>query len=273
MTGEEVLALDAYCRERHIELVPNQNSFGHMDRWLTKKPYGDLAECPRGATLPGASCRRSRSTRSDSDRSRCRGAVRRAAAALHEPSSTSAATRRSTSARAGARRVQEARHRARVPRLPAEDPRAVRPHGRRMQFWGDIIMQHPELIGEVPRDATALEWGYEADHPYEADTKAFRKAGVPYYVCPGAGAWISLIGRTDNAMANIRNAATNGRKHGADRRAEHRLGRRRPHAAAAGRVPRDSSTARRCRWSPWGRAQRWTCPARSACTPSTIRPA
>ena len=25
MTGEEILALDAYCRERHIELVPNQN--------------------------------------------------------------------------------------------------------------------------------------------------------------------------------------------------------------------------------------------------------
>ena len=31
MTGDEILALDAFCRERHIELVPNQNSFGHMD--------------------------------------------------------------------------------------------------------------------------------------------------------------------------------------------------------------------------------------------------
>ena len=71
-------------------------------------------------------------------------------------------------------------------------------------FWGDIIMQHPELIAEIPRDVTALEWGYEADRAYETDTRAFRKAGVPYYVCPGTGSWISLIGRTDNAMANIR---------------------------------------------------------------------
>ena len=56
-----------------------------------------------------------------------------------------------------------------------------------MMFWGDIIMQHPELIGEIPRDATALEWGYEHDHPYDADTKAFKKAGLPFYVCPGTG--------------------------------------------------------------------------------------
>ena len=34
MTGEEILRLDAYCRERFIELVPNQNSFGHMHHWL-----------------------------------------------------------------------------------------------------------------------------------------------------------------------------------------------------------------------------------------------
>ena len=51
MTGEEVLALDAYCRARYIDLVPNQNSFGHMQRWLEKKPYNDLAETPRGSTL------------------------------------------------------------------------------------------------------------------------------------------------------------------------------------------------------------------------------
>ena len=44
MTGEEVLALDAYCRERCIELVPNQNSFGHMERWLKHAPYAPLAE-------------------------------------------------------------------------------------------------------------------------------------------------------------------------------------------------------------------------------------
>lgn len=33
-TGDDILALDAYCHERYIELVPNQNSFGHLHRWF-----------------------------------------------------------------------------------------------------------------------------------------------------------------------------------------------------------------------------------------------
>ena len=44
MTAEEILALDAYCRERHIELVPNQNSFGHMERWFEHPEYQHMAE-------------------------------------------------------------------------------------------------------------------------------------------------------------------------------------------------------------------------------------
>ena len=52
MTGEEILALDAYCRERFIELVPNQNSFGHMERWLKLPRYEGLAETPEGFEFP-----------------------------------------------------------------------------------------------------------------------------------------------------------------------------------------------------------------------------
>jgi N-acetyl-beta-hexosaminidase len=44
VTGDEILALDAFCQERHIELVPNQNSLGHMHRWLIHPRYAALAE-------------------------------------------------------------------------------------------------------------------------------------------------------------------------------------------------------------------------------------
>jgi N-acetyl-beta-hexosaminidase len=52
MTGEEILAVDAFCRERFIELVPNQNSFGHMHNWLKHEAYTHLAESPEGADTP-----------------------------------------------------------------------------------------------------------------------------------------------------------------------------------------------------------------------------
>lgn len=46
MTAEEMTALDAYCAERGIDLVPNQNVFGHMERWLQHPQYRERAEGP-----------------------------------------------------------------------------------------------------------------------------------------------------------------------------------------------------------------------------------
>jgi hypothetical protein len=84
-----------------------------------------------------------------------------------------------------------------------------------MQFWGDIIIQHPELIPRLPKDIIAMEWGYSAAHPFEADTLKFREAGIPFYVCPGTSSWNSLTGRTDNMLANLRSAAVHGKQNGA----------------------------------------------------------
>lgn len=39
ITGEEIQYLDAYCEARGIELVPNQNSLGHMAAWLSRDEF------------------------------------------------------------------------------------------------------------------------------------------------------------------------------------------------------------------------------------------
>ena len=58
MTASDIHALDSYCHARCIELVPNQNSLGHMHRWLIHDAYKPLAEQEEGmfhpfAKLPG----------------------------------------------------------------------------------------------------------------------------------------------------------------------------------------------------------------------------
>ena len=84
-TSEDILALDAYCRERFIELVPNQNSFGHMHRWLKHPKYGHLAETHERVIewmneIPFTlDADRTRLARTD------RRHVRRTAAQLHQP--------------------------------------------------------------------------------------------------------------------------------------------------------------------------------------------
>jgi hypothetical protein len=85
-----------------------------------------------------------------------------------------------------------------------------------MMFWGDIILHHPQLIRELPRDLVALNWGYEAGHPFARETAIFKRVGIPFYVCPGTSTWMTLVGRHDNAFANLREAAVAGHKHGAE---------------------------------------------------------
>jgi hexosaminidase len=49
---EEILILDRYCQERFIELVPNQNSLGHLSRWLKHPQYQHLAETTEPVATP-----------------------------------------------------------------------------------------------------------------------------------------------------------------------------------------------------------------------------
>ena len=79
--------------------------------------------------------------------------------------------------------------------------------------YGDAPQQTPPK-GGTP-NIIALNWGYEADHPFDREAALFAKAKIPFYVCPGTSSWQTLIGRHDNALANLRAAAQAGRKHGA----------------------------------------------------------
>jgi N-acetyl-beta-hexosaminidase len=44
LTAREIRQLDAHCQSLGIDLVPNQNSFGHLRHWLEHKRFKPLAE-------------------------------------------------------------------------------------------------------------------------------------------------------------------------------------------------------------------------------------
>jgi hypothetical protein len=211
LTSAEIEALDGYCRARFIELVPNQNSFGHMERWLKHLEYAQLAEVhpPVGDYM-----------------SLCPIDPRslELLAGLYDDllphfSSTSFNVGCDETIDLGKGRSREEVERLGRGRVYLEFVKKIHAlvtaRGRRMQFWGDIVFEHPELIPELPKDVLALEWGYEADHPFEIQAEKFAAAGIEFQVCPGTSAWLSLAGRTTNALGNLEAAARSGLAHGA----------------------------------------------------------
>jgi hexosaminidase len=219
ITPEEAEELDRYCVDRAIELVPNQNSFGHMERWLKHEPYSHLAEATGRYLDPWGGIRHRPTTLNPLDP----GSLELLSSLYDEllPHFRSGMINVGADEpfELGQGRSREACERRGLGRVYLEFMLKIHEElarrGRIMQFYGDIILHHPELIKELPREIIALDWGYEADHPFAEESRLFARAGVPFYVCPGTGTWNTLGGRWNTARQNILTAAREGRDNGA----------------------------------------------------------
>ena len=218
MTAAEIRELDAYCRARCIELVPNQNCFGHLERWLKHPQYTAMAEAPAGFEFPWGHCGNPFSLCPTDPR-----ATALIAELLGEllPNFTSRQINIGCDETydVGQGRSRELCERLGRGRVYLDFLKQIialaQRDGHAVQFWGDILQHHPELLGEIPPGVTALEWGYGATHDFAGRCGLLAKAGVPFYVCPGTSAWNSLSGMLVNAKGNLLNAAVNGQAHGA----------------------------------------------------------
>jgi hypothetical protein len=216
MTPEEILTLDRYCAERFIELVPNQNSLGHMTRWLKHPLYQHLAETTEPLQTPWGNEQKEPFSLAATQPETLAFMFGLYDQLLPNFSSKQINVGCDETFDLGAGRSKsavEAKGKGQVylDYLLALHA-ALNKRGSRMQFWGDIILEHPELIPQLPEDVTALDWGYEGDHPFDTTTKKFKESGIPFYVCPGTSAWNSLGGRVSNMLENCRSAAQAGLK-------------------------------------------------------------
>ncbi len=220
-TGEEILELDAFCRQRHIELVPNQNSLGHMERWLKFDKYLPLAESPDGFEPPWGG-HLPPSTINPLDP----GSLELITSLYDEllPHFTS------KHFNVGGDEPWELGKGKSRPEFEARGGRVyleyllklykeVTARGHQMQFWADIIMHYPDLIPELPKDVIAMPWIYEggevAEREWNRQLALVQSAGVPFYVCPGTSSWNGIAGRSDNALANLSMSARLGLQYGA----------------------------------------------------------
>ena len=221
MTAQEVRELDLFCAMHGIDLVPNQNSFGHLERWLVKPEYNHLAELPHGgAPLPWGGFKKDPTTLCPTDP-----ASLEFLAGLYDELLPNFESRLFNigcdetfdllgEGRSAAAVKEKGEGRVYLEFL-LKVADLVRKRGKRPMFWGDVILRHPELVPELPKDLIALDWGYEGNHPFMDEAAKFAAAGLDFYVCPGTSSWNSLAGRVENMRENMIAAERAGHLHGA----------------------------------------------------------
>ncbi|MEV7631950.1 family 20 glycosylhydrolase [Microbacterium sp. NPDC089318] len=236
--ADDVRWLDKYCDARGIELVPNQNVFGHLEQWLAAGPeYLARAELPGGFDRGGT-------THPPTTLAPCAENVAFVTGLLDELLPQF----RSRSVNIGCDETFEVGLGASKPEADEKGVERVYldyvsmvwapllERGYEVQFWGDIIVNAPELVDEIPTGVIPVAWWYERPYVdaarvpwsisdltaaletdpdtaaiirdgFAARTQGFNTAGIPYWVAPGTGAWSSLLGRITNAYANLLDAA------------------------------------------------------------------
>ena len=218
MTPEDIEWLQTEAAGRGITLVPNQNSFGHMHRWLSHPDYRHLADAPDGFTEPWGTFRDYPFSLSP--------AVPETLEFLEGLYDELLPLFDSTYFNAGCDETFDLCQGKSASLCEAVGAgqvyldyllkinSLVQGHGKRMMFWGDIVQNHPEVIGGLPSDVLAIEWGYEGDHPFGERCARLAQSCVAFLAAPGTSSWNSITGRYDVAASNINAAISAVMEHG-----------------------------------------------------------
>lgn len=207
LTAEDIMELDRYCKERHVELVPSLSSFGHLYKLLRTKEYTGLCELPESDKDPFSFVGRMAHHTVDVTNPRSFELVRRL---IEEflPLFTSKYFNvcADETFDLGTGRSKEEGEKVGKMRLYMDFLKQVCQlivdHGRIPMFWGDIICEFPEAVKELPEGTICLNWGYSPEQGDE-ETKKLQAAGAIQYLCPGVQGWNNLVNDMKGAYENI----------------------------------------------------------------------
>lgn len=213
-TPDDLLAMQEHARAHHVRFVPSLTSFGHFERILMLPEYRPLAEYPGHYGMPGGTTLCPTDPRAirlveelygeflplfDAvDFNACCDETWELGKGRSAP--------RARKIGVGALYLE---HILRLHRLCLK-------HGKRMNLWADIVLDHPETIPQLPGDLVLLNWDYYAHGRRIPKTRRITDAGFSCVVCPGTHGWQSHGTRLRASMDNVRVFAAEGRRRGAD---------------------------------------------------------
>jgi hypothetical protein len=207
MTREDVKALVAYARRYHIDVIPEQEAFGHLHHLLKYDLYAPLDETEHGHVLaPGqpGSIALIRQLFAEID-------TLFPSKFVHIGADETFELGRGQTKDRMAKEGEGAVYLDFLKQIEA----ALRPSGKRLLFWADIAQNHPDLVKSLPHDMIAVAWDYWSTKGFERKIKPFTDAGIETWVAPGVNSWNRVYPNNDAALKNIQGFIRDGQQYGA----------------------------------------------------------
>jgi hypothetical protein len=192
----------AYARQRHIDVVPCMELYGHLHDLFRIERYADLSLLPHGSDFDPRNPR--------------------VAEVLGRWIGQLADLFPSPFFHIGFDETEEAPHLAGSDKaLPAtlymQQFRMVSgligQHNRTLLVWSDMFARYPDLIPQIPPGTIIVPWGYDRT-VYEPYWKPFENSTLPRIVATGVSVWDQIAPNFDRSFDNIDAFLSAGRRHG-----------------------------------------------------------
>lgn len=82
-------------------------------------------------------------------------------------------------------------------------------------MWGDILLEHPNLLEKLPKDILIGTWTYDPKESFKEFIEPIKNAGFEFWVVPGVLNSYRLFPNYYQAPTNIKNFSADGFKYGA----------------------------------------------------------
>jgi len=196
---DEIRRIVAYGRERHVDIVPCMELYGHLHDLFRVERYSDLAIMPHGSEFdprnPDVANLMAKWVDQITDLFPSR--------FFHIGFDETGEAPVVAAADKSALYMQQFRL---VSGL-------VRKHNRTLLVWSDMFARYPELIAQIPPGTIVVPWGYDRT-VYEPYWKPFENSSLPRFVASGVSVWDQIAPNFDLSFDNIDAFLAVARPHG-----------------------------------------------------------
>ena len=208
---DEVRNIIAYARERHVDVVPCLEFYGHLHDLFRLERYADLAPLPHGTEINPAKPRMQQLLADWLQQMAALFPSPWFHVGMDEPWELE----RAGSAAAGGVDPEKlyVDHLKRLAALLRQD-------GKQMLFWADIASgaalfdKYPKLTSDLPPGVIPVPWHYHAEKDYTPMLAPFKRAHIPELIATGIWGWDTITPDFPLTFTNIDGFLRDGKKMG-----------------------------------------------------------
>ena len=204
-TAEEIMELEEFCKPYHIQIIGNQQCFGHFEEILCNPFYSHLAD-----TKWNLNPAKEETYKFLEDH------LKEVAKAYKSPYFNINCDETESLGQGFAK--------AYVDSIGAETVyyqhinhvnRMLRPYRKRVMMWGDIADQHPEILEHLDKDIFLIAWSYVGIDDFNNFLKPYANSGHKFFVAPGVSLSERVWPKHYEFESNITNLCRDAYKNGA----------------------------------------------------------